>query len=61
MRDRLAARLVAEKNAGGAVLLATHDPDLVRAVADTAVHVADDVTRVLSPAEAATLISSENP
>lgn len=61
MRDRLAARLVAEKRAGGAVLLATHDPDLVLAVADRAVHVADDVTRVLAPAEAATLISKENP
>jgi len=61
MRDRLAERLVAEKRAGGAVLLATHDPDLVLAVADRAVHVADDVTRVLAPAEAATLISKENP
>ena len=47
MRDRLAARIVAEKKSGGAVLLATHDPDLLRAVADRAVHVADDVTRVL--------------
>ncbi|MDM7831697.1 ABC transporter ATP-binding protein [Cellulomonas edaphi] len=61
MRDRLAARLVAEKRAGGSVLLATHDPDLVTAVADRAVHVADDVTRVLAPAEAAALISRENP
>ena len=61
MRDRLAARLVAEKHAGGAVLLATHDPDLVLAVADRAVHVADDVTRLLSAADAATLISAENP
>nr|WP_225224591.1 ABC transporter ATP-binding protein [Cellulomonas sp. JH27-2] len=61
MRDRLAARLVEEKKAGGAVLMATHDPDLVLAVADRAVHVADDVTRLLGPAEAATLISRENP
>ncbi|WP_029289086.1 ABC transporter ATP-binding protein [Cellulomonas sp. HZM] len=61
MRDRLAQRLVDEKEAGGAVLLATHDPDLVLAVADRAVHVADDVTRVLPPGEAATLISRENP
>jgi ABC-2 type transport system ATP-binding protein len=61
MRDRLAARIVAEKQAGGAVLLATHDPDLLRAVADRAVHVADNVTRVLPADQAADLISRENP
>jgi ABC-type multidrug transport system ATPase subunit len=61
MRDRLAARIVAEKEAGGAVLLATHDPDLLRAVADRAVHVADDVTRVLPTGQAADLIARENP
>lgn len=61
MRDRLAQRLVAEKDGGGAVLLATHDPDLVRAVADRAVVVADDVSRVVDPAEAARVISRENP
>jgi len=61
MRDRLAARIVAEKTAGGSVLLATHDPDLLRAVADRAVHVADDVTRVLPTDQAADLISRENP
>ena len=61
MRDRLAARIVAEKEAGGAVLLATHDPDLLRAVADRAVHVADDVTRLLPTDQAADLISRENP
>ena len=61
MRDRLAARIVAEKEAGGAVLLATHDPDLLRAVADRAVHVADDVTRLLPTAQAADLIARENP
>ena len=61
MRDRLAARIVAEKKAGGAVLLATHDPDLLRAVADRAVHVADDVSRLLPTDQAADLISRENP
>lgn len=53
MRDALADRLVAEKKSGGAVLLATHDPQLLRAVADRAVLVADDRSRLLSPAEAA--------
>ncbi|GIG27604.1 ABC transporter ATP-binding protein [Cellulomonas marina] len=57
MRTRLAERLVAEKRAGGAVLLATHDPVLLRAVADRAVLVADDETRVLPPAAAADLIA----
>jgi energy-coupling factor transporter ATP-binding protein EcfA2 len=61
VRDRLARRLLEEKDAGGAVLLATHDPELVLAVADRGVHVADDETRVLSPADAAAVISRENP
>ena len=41
--------------------LATHDPDLLRAVADRAVHVADDVSRLLPADQAADLISRENP
>lgn len=53
MRDRLADRLVAEKRAGGSVLLATHDPDLLRAVADRAVLVSDDASRLLSADDAA--------
>jgi len=61
MRDRLAARIVAEKKAGGAVLVATHDPDLLRAVADRAVHVSDEVSRLLPADQAADLISRENP
>lgn len=61
MRDRLAERLNVEKRDGGAVLLATHDPELVRAVADRAVVVADDVSRVVDPVEAARVISRENP
>lgn len=52
MRDHLAQRLVEEKRAGGSVLLATHDPDLLRAVADRAVLVADDASRLLSTADA---------
>ncbi len=41
MRGHLADRLVAEKKAGGSVLLATHDPQLLAAVADRAVLVGD--------------------
>lgn len=52
MRHQVAERLVAEKRAGGSVLLATHDPDLLRAVADRAVLVADDTSRLLSVADA---------
>ncbi len=48
MRTHVADRLVAEKEAGGAVLLATHDPVLLAAVADRAVLVADDECRLLS-------------
>jgi ABC-type multidrug transport system ATPase subunit len=52
MRDHLAERLVAEKRAGGSVLLATHDPELLRTVADRAVLVADDASRLLRVADA---------
>lgn len=57
MKDALAQRLLAEKAAGGAVLIATHDAELVLAVADRAVLVADDECRALSPAAAAAAIS----
>jgi len=57
MRASLADRLRAEREAGGAVLIATHDPDLVAAVCTQAVHVADDVSRVLPAGEAADLIA----
>ncbi len=52
MKESLAERLLAEKEAGVAVLMATHDPELVRAVADTAVLVGEDECLVLSPAQA---------
>lgn len=54
MRAALAERLVAEKRAGGSVLLATHDPALLRAVADSAVFIADDACRELTTQAAAT-------
>lgn len=58
MRDRLAERLVAERAAGGAVMLATHDPVLVRTVATTAVVIAEDQARVVTPAQAAAAIEA---
>ena len=57
MLAALSDRLLAEKAAGGAVLLASHDPDLVRAVADRALHLDDDANEMLSPAAAAERIS----
>lgn len=52
MREALAARLLAEKAAGVAVLVASHDPDLVLAVADRAVLVGEEECPVLSPTQA---------
>jgi ABC-2 type transport system ATP-binding protein len=45
---------------GLGLLLVTHDPDFLRAVATRAIFVADEV-RKLTPAQAATAISVENP
>ena len=57
MRARHADLLRAERDAGGAVLIATHDPDLVAAVCTRAVHVADDESLLLEPADAADRIA----
>ncbi len=57
MLATLADRLIAEKAAGGAVLMASHDPDLVRAVADRALHLDDRANELLSPAAAAERIA----
>ncbi|WP_448629076.1 ABC transporter ATP-binding protein [Cellulomonas soli] len=56
MKTRLAQRLVAEREEGGAVVLATHDADLLRAVADRVVLLSDDSSRLVSVAEAADMI-----
>ncbi len=58
MRESLTERLQAEKAAGVAVLLATHDPDLVLAVADRAVLVGDQECPVLSPVQAVAALRS---
>jgi ABC-type multidrug transport system ATPase subunit len=52
MRHRLAERLAAVRDAGVAVLLASHDPEVVRRVADAVLVVDDDECRVLPPAAA---------
>ena len=53
MRARLAARLAALRDAGAAVLLASHDAEVVGTVADEVLVVDDDACRLLDPAEAA--------
>ena len=53
MRARLAARLAALRDAGTAVLLASHDADVVGTVADQVLAVEDDACRLLDPAAAA--------
>lgn len=57
MRDRLAARLVAERAAGTAVVMATHDPILVRQAATTAVVIAEEQVRVVGADQGAQAIS----
>ena len=56
MREDLAQRLVEEREAGGAVLMATHDPQMVRAAATSVVVISDHEVRVLGPDEGADVI-----
>ena len=56
MHASLVERLLAEKAAGGAVLVATHDAALVRAVADRALHVDEERCELLSAEDGAALI-----
>ncbi|WP_432562897.1 ABC transporter ATP-binding protein [Kineococcus sp. SYSU DK003] len=56
-REALADRLVAERDAGTAMLLATHDVVLLRRLATRAVVVDDDVCRVVDAEEAARIVS----
>jgi ABC-type multidrug transport system ATPase subunit len=58
MRRRLATRLAARRDAGAAVLFASHDTDLVHAVADEVLVVADEHCRVLDPATAVAVLDS---
>jgi ABC-2 type transport system ATP-binding protein len=52
MRTRLGARLAARRDAGAAVLFASHDPALVDALADEVLVVGEDACRLLDPAGA---------
>jgi ABC-type multidrug transport system ATPase subunit len=53
MRRQLGDRLVAERERGGAVLFACHDPDLVRAAATSALVLTETAAEVLSAADGA--------
>jgi ABC-type multidrug transport system ATPase subunit len=59
MRDELTQRLVEEREAGGAVLMATHDPQLVRGAATSVVAVSDHQVRVLDADRGADVILHE--
>jgi ATPase subunit of ABC transporter with duplicated ATPase domains len=59
MRDALAERLVEERDAGGALLIASHDPRLVRAAATSVVAVSEDRVRTLDPDSGADVIVHE--
>jgi ABC-type Mn2+/Zn2+ transport system ATPase subunit len=56
MRGRLASRLAGQRDAGVALLFATHDPDLLRAVADEVLLLGDEEAALLEPDAAADLL-----
>lgn len=57
MRDRLGARLAAERSKGVSVVMATHDPVFVREVATHALVITDDGARQAKPQAALDLIA----
>ena len=59
MRDELTQRLVEEREAGGAVLMATHDPRVVRGAATSVVAISDSDVRVLDAEQGADVILRE--
>jgi ABC-type multidrug transport system ATPase subunit len=59
MRDDLTQRLVEEREAGGAVLMATHDPQMVRGAATSVVVISDHDVRVLDADAGAGVILRE--
>jgi ABC-type multidrug transport system ATPase subunit len=58
MRDRLVERLVEEREAGGAVLLATHDPAVVVGAATAVLVLGEGRARLLTAAEGAAAIAA---
>lgn len=58
MRERLGQRLVAERRAGGGVVMATHDPALVREVATRAVLLTEERVTVMSAEDGAAAIEA---
>ena len=61
MRRALAARLARDRDAGLALLLASHDVELVRTVADDVLLIAEDECRRLDPATAADAVTGHPP
>ena len=61
MRRALAARLARDRDAGLALLLASHDAELVRTVADDVLLIAEDECRRLDPATAADAVTGHPP
>ena len=59
MRRRLAGRLAQVRDAGLAVLLASHDADVVQTVADEVLVVDDDECRLVAPEAAAGALGGE--
>jgi ABC-type multidrug transport system ATPase subunit len=58
MRDRLVERLVAERRSGGAAIVASHDPGLVRRAATRAVVVGDEASTEVTPEQGAAAIEA---
>lgn len=58
MRNRLGARLAERRDAGVGVLFASHDPDLVAAVADDVVALDDEACRHLDPSAGAAFLGN---
>ncbi|GAA1654116.1 ABC transporter ATP-binding protein [Georgenia ruanii] len=57
MRAHLAGRLVEERESGGAVLLATHDPGLVARVATAVLLITEEAVRLLAAADGADAVA----
>lgn len=58
MRDRLGERLIAEREAGVTVIMATHDPALVSTVATRALLLTEETAKSASPSAALDLIAA---